>query len=125
MEELKKIVRVLKKQDEKIQYIGFFLVIATLFYLPYFVFLIGFLVVLLIFTGTIVRRFFLIIYGFLLPLVMVGIYFWYRDGFQFFWDQFIMADFFQKGDNLMTSKSLLAIAAAPMLFVILSILKKF
>ena len=50
-----------EKLDERIQYIGILLVIAALFYFPYFVFLPGFFLVLVIFTGTLIRRFFLII----------------------------------------------------------------
>ena len=113
------------KQEEKIQYIGFFLIIATLFYFPYFVFLIGFLLVLLIFTGTPVRRFFLILYGYLLPLALAGIYYWYRDSFGYFRDQFLMMDFFQNETKLMSPESMILVAGLPLIFVIFSLIRLF
>ena len=113
------------KQDEKIQYIGLFLLAATLFYFPYFIFLIGFLLVLLIFTGTVARRFFLILYGYLLPLVLTGIYYWYREGLEYFWNQFLTMDFFQNERKLMSSNSMMLVAGMPLTFIIFSFIRLF
>jgi len=114
-----------EKLDEKIQYMGILLVTSTLFYFPYFVFLPGFFLVLVIFTGTVVRRFFLIMYGFLLPLTLVGIYFWFHDGLTFFLNQFILREFVHEKLELMQSSSLLVICLPIAIFLLFSLIKLF
>ena len=59
------------KKDEKILMIGFHMGIASMFYLPFTIFFITTLLVFVIFTGTVTRRYFLLITGFLIPLFLV------------------------------------------------------
>lgn len=113
------------KQDERIQYIGFFLIISTLLYFPYVVFLVGVILVLMIFTGTILRRYFLIAYGYFIPLILVAIYYWYMDGLTFFWQQFVVAGFLRIADPVISAKALLLIASVPAIFLLFAIAKFF
>jgi len=63
------------KREEQIMSIGLLIGIATLFYLPYILFLPIFLILLLIYTNTIRRRFFLLIIStFILPIIVFAYY---------------------------------------------------
>lgn len=114
-----------EKKDERIQFMGICLVSATLFYFPYFVFLPGVVLVLIIFTGTAIRRLFLVLYGFALPCALVAIYYWYRDGAMFFFDQFFLKEFHREELSLVNNSSLWVIMAAPLVFVMLGLFKLF
>lgn len=78
------------KADIQIIMIGLYFGIATLFYFPFIVFLPISLILLLIFTSTIGRRYLLLIYGNLFPLVIAFFYYWLKSGNAgYFMDNFI------------------------------------
>lgn len=114
-----------EKEDERIQYLGIYIIAATLFYFPYFVFLPGILLVLIIFTGTVIRRIFLILFGFFLPLTLAGIYYWYHDGLLFFVHQFILGEFSREELSFINSSSLWIIIALPAAVIVFSLVKLF
>jgi len=68
-------IEVRAKRDEKILNIGVYLGIASLFYFPFIVFLPATLLIFLFFTGTIPRRYLLVLFGFSLPFLLIGCYF--------------------------------------------------
>ncbi len=61
-------IEVRAKRDEQILYIGLYVGLAYLFYLPMVIIGLGVLVVFVLFTGTVTRRYLMLIYGLLLPL---------------------------------------------------------
>jgi len=63
------------KRDEKILNIGIYLGLASLFYLPFIIFGIATLLIFMFFTGTVGRRYMLMFFGFLLPLLIAATYF--------------------------------------------------
>lgn len=68
------------KADIQIIMIGLYFGIATLFYFPFIVFLPISLILLLIFTSTIGRRYLLLMYGNVFPLVIAFFYYWLKSG---------------------------------------------
>lgn len=73
------------KRDEKLLNIGFYLGIAGLFHFPLIVLGPIMVVVLLLFSATITRRFFLIIYGWILPFLFIVIFYYFTGNLYFFW----------------------------------------
>jgi len=67
------------KRDEKILNIGIYIGLAALFYLPNVIFGIATLVVFMFFTGTVLRRYLLMVFGFTLPLLLAATYFLVTD----------------------------------------------
>ncbi len=61
--------------------IGFYLSIATLFYIPSVVFIIWLFLVLLIYTGATIRLYALAIFGFAFPIVLTLILFFFQNAF--------------------------------------------
>ena len=108
------------KKDEMILNIGLYLGIATLFYLPSILFMIGTLVVFILFTGTVARRYIMLVFGFVLPILLSGAYFYFRDALPNylynFWDSLGSFDATLWLDRM----SLLYVAAIPLFFLVLA-----
>lgn len=68
------------KADIQIIMIGLYFGGATLFYFPFIVFLPVSLVLLLLFTSTIGRRYFLLIFGNVFPIIASFFYYWLKSG---------------------------------------------
>lgn len=63
------------KRDEKILNIGIYLGLAALFYLPNVIFGFATLLIFMFFTGTVLRRYLLMLFGFCLPLLMAATFY--------------------------------------------------
>jgi hypothetical protein len=113
------------KNDEMLLQMGFYLGLAVLFFLPMFLFIIVVVFSLLLFTGISLRRILLLLYGFLLPLVIVGAYYYFRDGLREFLTQYVFSFFIFPGDNLVGFRSLLIILAIPVIYMFFAIVKVF
>jgi hypothetical protein len=120
-----KFIQLGEKSDEMLLQIGVFLSLAVLFFLPMFLFIIVIILSFLLFTGVSVRRILLFLYGFLLPLTFVGIYYYFKDGTREFLTQYIFAFFVLPGEYLVSVSSLLVISAIPLLYLFMSIIKVF
>lgn len=72
-------IEVRAKQDEAILNIGLYVGLATVCYLPFSVFSLYVLAIFILFTGTIARRYLLMLFGFLLPMVLSAGYFYLTD----------------------------------------------
>lgn len=72
-------IEVRAKRDEDILNIGLYIGIATIIYLPYCIFTLCSLVIFTFFTGTIGRRYAMMTFGFLLPILLSAAYFYLTD----------------------------------------------
>lgn len=114
-----------QKNDDRILTIGLFIGIGTLFFLPSFIFALLVFFSFIFFTGTSVRRNLLFIYGFLLPFLIVWLYYvWHDSGYEFI-NQAIYSTFKFKGIYYTSLFSILIIGAIPLLFTFYSILRTF
>jgi hypothetical protein len=104
---------------------GLFIGIASLFYLPCILFVLPVLLAYILFTATNPRRYFLFLYGALLPYLMVGVYFFWFDALDEFYNNFILANFFFQGKRLMLTADIFFIAAIPAIYLLLSFFKIF
>ncbi len=80
-------------RDELFTVIGIYFGLATLFFLPSILFFLVTIFSLIIYTGSIVRRMLLMIYGFGMVLVLCSLYFYWYDG-ALFYHQFFYASLF-------------------------------
>ncbi|MEP2025327.1 MAG: hypothetical protein ABJH98_00255 [Reichenbachiella sp.] len=71
-------------KDELFIFTGVYLGVATLFFLPSFWFFVVTILSLVLYTGSILRRMMLLIYGYVLVLGLAGMYFFWFDDFSIF-----------------------------------------
>ena len=89
-------VEVRAKRDEKILNIGIYLGVASLFHLPFIVFVPATLLIFVFFTGTIIRRYVLVLFGFSLPFLLIGCYFLIVGRFNDLLYNFLFSSLFEK-----------------------------
>lgn len=114
-----------KLDDFTILKTGFFMGLAVLFYLPTILFFIATLLSFALLTSLIFRRYILFAYGFLLPVTIVGIYYFLNDGLMVLVNNWIVHTFFFSKDSIINTFSLLIIISIPTLLFILSIYRTF
>ncbi|NMM46952.1 DUF6427 family protein [Marinigracilibium pacificum] len=114
-----------KTEDRDFLLTGVYLSIATMAYLPSIFFTVFCLISLVLFTGTVPRRYLLYAYGVALPLAMVFVLFLYLDSSFAFIDNFILSwwsiDWIQRYSKI-TFWSLIAV---PVFFFTISVFKTF
>lgn len=85
--------------DELFLNSGLFVGIATLIYLPASVFFFVFLFSLIVFSSAIARRLFIYLFGFVLVLVLGGLYFYWLGDLNYFLNSFLRQGFLMNGDE--------------------------
>jgi hypothetical protein len=111
------------KRDEKLLSIGLYLGIAGLFHFPLIVLGPIMVVVLLLFSSTIPRRFFMILYGWMVPFIFTGIYYFFTDSLYFFWLNQVSAWFRIPHFNVVPVSQVLLIIAPIMVFILFSVIR--
>lgn len=112
-------IEVRSKRDEKILNIGTYLGIAALFYFPFIVFLPATLLIFLFFTGTIPRRYLLVLFGFSLPFLLIGCYFLILGRLSDLLYNFIFSPLFYKTWYFSAGAALI-LFAVPLIYLIIS-----
>ncbi len=104
---------------------GFYIGIATLFYFPSCIFLVLVLFVLSAGTRLTGRSYILIILGFLLPIIVVGVFFtWHQAGYDWYYRS-IMAWFYLSKNAYITMQNLLYLMLIPLSIIVISSLRLF
>ena len=114
-----------KTNDEAFHNIGFYLGIASLFYLPSAFFFLSTIISLLIFTRTIGRRYLLCLYGFLIPIILTGLFFYWRNAETEFVVQYFSSWLILESQWYYTKALIFALMLLPTLFVLLGVSKLF
>lgn len=109
-----------KTKDQFFLNTGIFLGLAALFYLPSVVIFFSMLLSLLLFTGSIARRYLLMIYGFVLPISLCWLYYFWHGAHREFISQFVSSVLFIKPTIYYSFTSLLLVSAVPVLFMLLA-----
>jgi len=113
-------IEIRAKRDEKLLSTGLYFGIATLFHFPFFIFGITILVVFILFTATVRRRYFLYLFGFLLPMIMTALYYYFIDSLGLYWQNHILAWFTIETKVYLTNALAFAIIGFVVFFLILS-----
>jgi len=114
-----------KLDDFTILKTGFFMGLAVLFYLPSIVFLLATIVSFALLTSLIFRRYILMLYGFLLPVLLVALYYFWDNALFFMLDYWVIFTFTYLNDNLINLWSILTIIALPGFIYLIALYKTF
>ena len=114
-----------KLDDATILKTGLFMGLAVLFYLPSIIFFIATLISFALLTSLIFRRYMLFVYGFLLPIAAVSIYFIWFDGFSEMLNNWLVFTITYTNESLISIWSFLMIIAVPAIFYLLALYRTF
>lgn len=107
-------------KDELFILTGIYLGLATLFYLPSVCYFIVTILSLLIYTGSIVRRMLLLLYGFGLVLGLVSVYFYWEDNYLIFQHHFIQSLWVTGRVGYLSWTALFTMSVVPLSIFVLS-----
>ncbi|HXA01995.1 MAG TPA: hypothetical protein VNW99_08405 [Cytophagaceae bacterium] len=99
--------------DENMFYTGLFIGIASLFYLPYFVFMIFSIFSFVLYVGPGLRKYLIMILGFLLPFLIIGVYYFCLDGLGSLYHNFIISLFLGLKNKLISNSAMLVLLMIP------------
>lgn len=109
------------QRDGTIINVGFYTGLASLFVFTYGIFLVAAFVILLVFTRISFRKSLLLLFGFFLPHVVIGIYYFYRDALPELLNNFYLENLLHTDINLISGKSLLILGALPAIYFVFSL----
>lgn len=110
-------------RDELFIFTGVYLGIAVLFYVPSIWYFVVTVLSLILYTGSIVRRMMLLIYGFLIVVGLAGLYFYWFDDYLIFQHHVINALWKTDAVRYLSWTQLLIMAAVPALIFLFSMFK--
>ncbi|MBL7873034.1 MAG: hypothetical protein JNM78_15565 [Cyclobacteriaceae bacterium] len=108
------------QQDSTLLNLGIYLGIASLFVFSYSIFLPGTLVILMIFTRATVRKILLLVYGFILPHLLLMTFYFTKGDFNFVWTNFYQGNEW-RADNFISLWSLVCLSATPIIYFLFSL----
>ena len=110
-----------EQHDQTILKLGLFISLSTLFVFSFIVYLVGAIVILILFTRTSPRKFFLMIIGFLLPhLFMMSMYYLF-GGVDSVWKYYYLPNLDFTSIHFITFKSLWWLCVLPLIFLVVSL----
>ena len=109
--------------DEGILTIGFLIGVAGLFFYTNSFFIVPVFLIFALFTGSSVQKYLLLVYGFGLPFLLTWIFFYWKEGLNEYYINFIYSIFTLSIKSFTNFYSILLIIAVPMLFYFLSLQK--
>ena len=112
-----------EKNNWVVLYAGLFFGLAALAYLPSSLFILTTLITLLLFTSTTPRRYMLFIYGFSVPLIIVWIYYFWRNESGMLFLNYFKSITYSPGYSDYNYGSLLLLIAGPLFFLLWALLK--
>ena len=108
--------------NESIFNLGLYIGIASLFALSYSIFIICCSLILAFFTRSSPRQYFLMIFGFLLPHVLLLSGYYLMDGLNEIWQYFYLPNLAFHSDRFISNQALWTLAALPLLFLFISLI---
>lgn len=110
-------------EDQGVFKVGFYIGIASLFYFPNIIFLGLVVMSYLLYTNTILRRYFILLFGFFFPILMMGMHYLIKGDFVHFIDYFWWKSLFIKTVYYIGSLDFLILLVVPAVFLIYSIFR--
>ncbi|WMJ72260.1 DUF6427 family protein [Cytophagaceae bacterium ABcell3] len=105
---------------EKVLYLGLSAGMAMMFYYPAAVFFIFIFLTLVIYTPANLAKVLLLLSGFLLPMAIAAVYFFWFDGLRDFYHNFIITPFSLQRFRYVENETLILVFAVPLLVTVLS-----
>lgn len=114
-----------KLNDYTILLTGIFLGLATLFYLPAVIFLLTTIISFSLFTGTILRRYFLLLYGYFVPFLLIALNFYWKDALGAMWHHWMVAALTEPSFHHVDLLTFAIAFGVPVLFFLLGMVRTF
>ena len=108
--------------NESIFNLGLYIGIASLFALSFAIFIIGCSLILIFFTRSSPRQYFLMIFGFLLSHILLLSGYYLMDGVKEIWIYFYLPNLAFHSDRFISNQALWTLAALPLLFLFISLI---
>ncbi len=109
------------QRDETIFALGLFTGLASLFSFSYIIYLPGAIIILIVFTRTSLRKYFLLLFGFLLPHLMLVCIYFLSDTVSELWYYFYLPNLEFPTYALISSTGLLVLCALPLFYLFVSL----
>jgi hypothetical protein len=109
------------QRDETVFNIGLYISLASLFSFAYFIFLFCIMAILLFFTRTTLRKFLLLVFGFLLPHLLVISIGYLNGSLAKLWQFYYASNIGFTRQTYVSLQSLLILSALPLLYFIISV----
>lgn len=109
------------QRDETILSMGLFIGIGTLINFSYVIYLPGFLIMLMLFTRNIPRKYLLFLSGFMLPHLMLFATYYMQGHSAELWHRFYIPNLSFAEVSLISIKSLMVLCSAPLLYLVISL----
>ncbi len=109
------------ERDENILNLGLCISLASLFIFSFSIYLLGAIVVLVLFTRSTLRKFLLLIFGYLLPHLLVISLSYLNDSTGELWRYFYLANFSLERTQFVSSSALLTLGAIPLVYFAISL----
>lgn len=109
------------QRDETVFNIGLFVSLASLFSFSYVIFLFCIMAILLFFTRTTLRKFLLIVFGFLLPHLLVITIGYLNGSLDKLWQFYYVSNMGFTRETFIPLQSLIALSALPLFYFIISV----
>jgi hypothetical protein len=110
-----------EQRNESIFNLGLYISLASLFSFSLFIYLPGVLLILTIFTRHPIRKYFLLICGFLIPHLLLMSIFFLKDTFPEMWTHYYLPNLSMDATRYISSASLWWLGAVPLLFLLMSL----
>jgi hypothetical protein len=107
-------------RDETVLNLGLFVAMASLFYFPFVIFLFAILIILFLFARTGLRKILLLVFGFLLPHVLMLTIAYMNDGAGKMWQNYYLSNLEFGGDMLVSVKGIMILGAIPIFYFVVS-----
>jgi hypothetical protein len=111
------------QRDEIILNLGFYLGLASLFLFSYAIFLIATVLILLVFTRINLRKYLLLIVGFLLPHSLLFCFYLYKEQAAFLYQNFYLPNFIWGGIDYVPVKSMFLLLGLPLALFLVALIK--
>lgn len=112
-------------QDELFVYTGVYLGLAVLFFLPMIFYVVVTMLALVLYTGSILRRMLLLVYGFATVLILAGVYYFWKDGFLIYNHHFFGSLWLVDAKWLMSGQGLGLAILLPLVILLFSIYRTY
>jgi hypothetical protein len=107
--------------DETIFNLGLFVSIASLFSFAFSIYILWVMIVLVFFTRSTPRKFLLLVFGFLLPHLLVITIAYLNNSLGQMWEYYYLANLTFKRDVLMSAQGIFTICILPLIFLVVSV----
>jgi hypothetical protein len=111
-----------KQRDETIHNLGFYLGLASLAVFSNVVFFVGVAILLFLFTRVEFRRFGLYVIGFLLPHLVINLWYYWHGSIDLLWQNFYIANLNFNTQSLFELRGLLILAVVPIAYFVFSLI---